>query len=45
MLGAAKADLNIWCNASDIGLGFYCPADKVAFVLEHEDDTNVFECS
>ena len=39
--GAADADLNIWCDASDIGLGFYCPADSIAYVYEHDDDPSV----
>jgi len=36
--GAAEADLNIWCDASDSGLGFYCPVEAVAFVYERDDD-------
>jgi hypothetical protein len=35
---AADADLNIWCDASDIGIGFFCPVDRVAFVFERDDD-------
>jgi len=35
---AADADLNVWCDASDIGMGFYCPADSLAYVYERDDD-------
>ena len=38
---AADADLNVWCDASDIGLGFYCPIDNVAYVYERYDDPSV----
>jgi len=39
--GAADADLSVWCDASDIGLGFYCPADNIAYVYERDDDPSV----
>ena len=39
--GAAEADLSIWCDASDISLGFYCPAEEVAFVHERDDDPSM----
>jgi len=39
--GAADADLNVWCDASDIGLGFYCPADSVAYAYERDDDPSI----
>lgn len=39
--GAADADLNIWCDASNIGLGFYCPADNIGFVFKRDDDPSM----